>query len=100
MKLGIYGLVGAGRSSLQSLFGITQAWSPSCWKTARSASAAPAMRRRLDCSMRRKKAGRHGAVPKLPIFQNVSLPSLARTSRNGFLRMAEELALARKYAER
>ena len=28
----------------------------------------------------------------LPIFQNVTLPSLARTSRRGFLRLAEEFA--------
>ena len=30
--------------------------------------------------------GRQGAVIGLPIFQNVTLPSLARTSRRGFLR--------------
>jgi rhamnose transport system ATP-binding protein len=33
----------------------------------------------------------------LPIYQNVTLPSLARTSRRGFVRMAEEFALAREY---
>lgn len=37
---------------------------------------------------------------QLPIYQNISLPSLTRTSRSGFLRAAEEFALARKYAER
>jgi len=36
----------------------------------------------------------------MPIFQNMTLPSLAQVSRNGFLRMAEEFALTRSYAER
>ena len=36
----------------------------------------------------------------LPIVQNVSLPSLKKTSRQGFLQMAEEFALTRKYTER
>jgi rhamnose transport system ATP-binding protein len=69
--LGFYGLVGAGRSELmQAIFGITR---PS-----------------------------HGRIvlDGTPIFQNISLPSLARTARNGFLDAARELALARAYAER
>ena len=44
--------------------------------------------------------GRQGAVGPLPIFQNVTLPSLGRTSRHGFLRLAEEFRLAREYTER
>ena len=36
----------------------------------------------------------------MPIFQNVTLPSLSQTSKHGFVRMAEELDLARKYTER
>jgi rhamnose transport system ATP-binding protein len=44
--------------------------------------------------------GRHGLALPMPIFQNMTLPSLSRTSRRGFLRAAEEFALARKYAER
>ena len=44
--------------------------------------------------------GRQGAVFGLPIFQNVSLPSLDRTSKAGVLRLAEELALARTYTQR
>jgi rhamnose transport system ATP-binding protein len=36
----------------------------------------------------------------LPIFQNVTLPSLAKTSRSGFLRLAEEFKLARDYTSR
>ncbi|MEM1400911.1 MAG: ATP-binding cassette domain-containing protein, partial [Pseudomonadota bacterium] len=44
--------------------------------------------------------GRQGAIAALPIFQNVTLPSLTRISRNGFLKMAEEFKLARDYTER
>jgi rhamnose transport system ATP-binding protein len=44
--------------------------------------------------------GTQGAITALPIFQNVTLPSLGRTSRNGFLRLAEEFKLARDYTAR
>ena len=44
--------------------------------------------------------GKQGAVKGLPIFQNVTLPSLGRTSRSGFLRLAEEFKLAREYTQR
>jgi rhamnose transport system ATP-binding protein len=44
--------------------------------------------------------GKQGAITALPIFQNVTLPSLGRTSRNGFLRLAEEFKMAREYTER
>ena len=44
--------------------------------------------------------GRQGAVIGLPIFQNISLPSLERTSKAGVLRLAEEFALARTYSRR
>lgn len=100
--LGFYGLVGAGRSEvMQALFGITR---PSKGAT------------RIDDQVRviRSTAqaiaagivyvpedrGKQGAVKGLPIFQNVTLPSLARTSRAGFLRLAEEFRLARDYTQR
>jgi rhamnose transport system ATP-binding protein len=44
--------------------------------------------------------GRQGAVIGMPIFQNVTLPSLERRSRRGFIRMAEEFRLAREYTSR
>jgi len=44
--------------------------------------------------------GKQGVVIGLPIFQNVSLPSLKRTSKSGVLKLAEEFALARTYTER
>ena len=44
--------------------------------------------------------GKQGAITALPIFKNITLPSLVRTSKNGFLRMAREFALAREYTNR
>ena len=44
--------------------------------------------------------GKQGAITDLPIFQNITLPSLDRTSKNGFIRLAEEFKLARKYTKR
>ena len=100
--LGIYGLVGAGRSELcQALFGVSRPSSgrlllegrPLAIRSPRDAIAAGIV-------YVPEERGRHGLALPLPIFQNMSLPSLARTSRRGFLRAAEELALARRYAER
>jgi rhamnose transport system ATP-binding protein len=100
--LGIYGLVGAGRSEFcQSLFGVTRP----------SAGTVELEGRRIDVRSPSdavsagivyvpEERGRHGAVLQMPIFQNISMPSLARTTRAGFLRQAEEFALARLYAER
>jgi rhamnose transport system ATP-binding protein len=100
--LGFYGLVGAGRSEvMQALFGITK---PSkgavkidgkvrVIRTTHDAIAAGIVYVPED-------RGKQGAIRGLPIFQNVTLPSLARTSRHGFLRMAQEFALARSYTER
>jgi rhamnose transport system ATP-binding protein len=44
--------------------------------------------------------GKQGAITDLPIFQNITLPSLGRTSKNGLLRLAEEFKLAREYTQR
>ncbi|MDO8881667.1 MAG: sugar ABC transporter ATP-binding protein [Pseudotabrizicola sp.] len=100
--LGFYGLVGAGRSEvMQSLFGITK---PSKGATRiddqvrviRSTSEAIA----AGIVYVPEDRGKQGAVKGLPIFQNVTLPSLSRTSRAGFLRLAEEFKLARDYTGR
>jgi len=100
--LGFYGLVGAGRSEvMQALFGIT---TPSrgavriddqvrVIRSTHEAIAAGIVYVPED-------RGRQGAIRGLPIFQNVTLPSLARTSRAGFLRLAEEFRLAREYTQR
>lgn len=100
--LGFYGLVGAGRSEfMQSLFGITKPSKGVCKingqiKVIRS----PADAVTNGIVYVPEDRGKQGAIIGLPIFQNISLPSLGRTSHNGFLRLAEEFKLAREYAER
>ncbi len=100
--LGFYGLVGAGRSEfMQALFGIT---TPS--KGTIEIDGQNAVIRTPSDAIRHgivyvpEDRGRQGAIRGLPIFQNITLPSLASTSRSGFIRLAEEFRLARRYAER
>ncbi|MGO6903212.1 sugar ABC transporter ATP-binding protein, partial [Rhizobium ruizarguesonis] len=100
--LGIYGLIGAGRSELsQSLFGITRPLSGTMMLEGREITIhSPQDAIRAGIVYVPEERGRHGLALPMPIFQNMTLPSLSRTSRRGFLRAAEEFALARKYAER
>ncbi|MEP3048924.1 MAG: sugar ABC transporter ATP-binding protein [Roseibium sp.] len=100
--LGFYGLVGAGRSEfMQALFGVTK---PS--KGAIRIDDHVAVIRTPNEAISHgivyvpEDRGKQGAIKRLPIFQNVSLPSLKSTSRNGFLRLAEEFKLARDYTQR
>lgn len=100
--LGFYGLVGAGRSELmQAIFGITR---PSMGKI-RVGGAEVTIRSPSDAVANGivyvpEDRGRQGAILGLPIFQNVTLPSLGQTSRAGFLKLAEEFNLARDYTKR
>jgi rhamnose transport system ATP-binding protein len=100
--LGFYGLVGAGRSEvMQALFGITR---PSMGKVGINGSEA-VIRTPSDAIVHGivyvpEERGQQGTIVGLPIFQNVTLPSLSKTSRNGFIRLAEEFKLARDYTAR
>jgi rhamnose transport system ATP-binding protein len=100
--LGFYGLIGAGRSEvMQALYGITK---PSKGAV-RIDGEARIIRSPADAVANGivyvpEDRGRQGAITAMPIFQNVTLPSLRRTSRHGFLRLAEEFALAREYTAR
>ena len=100
--LGFYGLVGAGRSEfMQSLFGVTRPARGACRiddQVAVIRSPAEAIRRGIVYVPEDR--GLQGAIRSMPIFENLTLPSLAQVSRHGFLRMAEEFALTRLYAER
>ena len=100
--LGFYGLVGAGRSEfMQSLFGITR---PSAGNVTIDGEKVmircPADAVGKGIVYVPEDRGKQGAITALPIFQNVTLPSLGRTSKNGFLKLAEEFKLAREYTER
>ncbi|HTV67697.1 MAG TPA: sugar ABC transporter ATP-binding protein [Rhizobiaceae bacterium] len=100
--LGFYGLVGAGRSEvMQAIAGMTKtntgtislAGQPIAPKSAADA---------IDAGIVYvpEERGRQGVVIGMPIFKNVSLPSLHRTSKSGVLQLAEEFRLARTYTER
>jgi rhamnose transport system ATP-binding protein len=100
--LGFYGLVGAGRSEvMQAIAGMTR---PSAGgitldgKAIAPRSAADAIEAGIVYVPEER--GRQGVIIGMPIFQNVSLPSLGKTSKSGVLRLAEEFALARTYTER
>ena len=100
--LGFYGLVGAGRSEvMQALFGITKPSKGACRigndiRVIRSTAQAV----EAGIVYVPEDRGKQGAVKGLPIFQNVTLPSLNRTSKGGFLRLSEEFRLARDYTQR
>ena len=100
--LGFYGLVGAGRSEfMQSLFGVTRPARGACRiddQVAVIRSPAEAIRRGIVYVPEDR--GLRGAIRSMPIFENLTLPSLAQVSRHGFLRMAEEFSLTRLYAAR
>lgn len=100
--LGFYGLVGAGRSEfMQALFGISKPSRGSVrieGQTSTIRSPADAIAQGIVYVPEDR--GQQGAITALPIFQNVTLPSLGRTSRNGFLQLAEEFRLAREYTQR
>jgi rhamnose transport system ATP-binding protein len=100
--LGFYGLVGAGRSEvMQAIAGITRTSRGKIaleGETIAPRSAADAIDGGIVYVPEER--GKQGVVIGLPIFQNVSLPSLKRTSKSGLLRLAEEFSLARAYTER
>lgn len=100
--LGFYGLVGAGRSEfMQSLFGVTR---PSAGTllvnghSIRPKSPADAITHGLVYVPEDR--GKQGAITRLPIVDNVALPSMNVTSNKGFVRLAREYALAREYTQR
>jgi len=100
--LGFYGLVGSGRSEvMQALFGITQI---SGGKVALGGDAIT-IRRPADAVANGivyvpEERQRQGAVLALPVFENITLPSLSRITRHGFLDVAREYEVARHYATR
>ncbi|WP_296644219.1 sugar ABC transporter ATP-binding protein [Roseinatronobacter sp.] len=100
--LGFYGLVGAGRSEfMQALFGITKPSKGVCRINGHiTVIRSPADAVSNGIVYVPEDRGKQGAVIGLPIFQNITLPSLGRTSRRGFLQMAEEFKLAREYSQR
>jgi rhamnose transport system ATP-binding protein len=100
--LGFYGLVGAGRSEvMQALFGLTQTSRGRIELDGETiAPASPADAVNAGIVYVPEERGKQGVVIGLPIFENVTLPSLKRTSLHGVLRLKEEFDLSRTYTER
>ncbi|ODT30233.1 MAG: D-xylose ABC transporter ATP-binding protein [Kaistia sp. SCN 65-12] len=100
--LGFYGLVGAGRSEvMQALFGLTRPSRGSIVLDGETiVPRSPADAVDAGIVYVPEERGKQGVVLGLPIFENVSLPSLKRTGRHGVLRLKEEFDLARAYTER
>ncbi|MBD0414922.1 sugar ABC transporter ATP-binding protein [Oryzicola mucosus] len=100
--LGFYGLVGAGRSEvMQAIFGTTQTSAGTMTldgKAVAPKSAAEAIESGVVYVPEER--GKQGVIIGMPIFKNVSLPSLRKTSKNGVLQLAEEFSLARQYTQR
>ncbi|WP_127752333.1 sugar ABC transporter ATP-binding protein [Devosia sp. 1566] len=100
--LGFYGLVGAGRSEvMQAVFGMTALSGGTLsldGKPINPRSAADAVEAGIVYVPEER--GRQGVITNLPIFQNVSLPSLRRTSKSHVLQLAQEFALARSFTGR
>ena len=100
--LGFYGLIGAGRTELmKALFGLTH--------TSGGVISMNGVPLRLHVAGDAIKSGivyvpeergAQGIAGGLPVFMNVSLPSLSQTSRNAVLRLKNEFDLARKYTSR
>ena len=98
--LGFYGLVGAGRSEvMQALFGITRPSKGALkidGEVAVIRSPAEAISRGIVYVPEERQ--RQGVVLALPVFANITLPSLPRLTKSGFLDLAREFDLAREYA--
>jgi rhamnose transport system ATP-binding protein len=94
--------VGAGRSEvMQAIFGLTRPSRGTIAIEGRSIDPrSPADAVDAGIVYVPEERGKQGVVIGLPIFQNVSLPSLKRTSKSGVLKLAEEFALARGFTER
>ncbi len=100
--LGFYGLVGSGRSEvMQSLFGMTRPLSGGveingvAQKIHASADA-------IDHGIVYvpEDRGHQGITKGMPIYQNVTLPSLGKESRFGLINLAQEFKVTREYTQR
>ena len=100
--LGFYGLVGAGRSELmQALFGITKALSGQLVIEGDKIKVdSPSKAVQQGIVYVPEDRGSQGTVKPLPIYQNITLPSLKAVSKIGFLRVAEEFQLSREFTQK
>lgn len=99
--LGVYGLVGAGRSEVcQAIFGLTQADRGSITLGGqRLAITTPEDAIAAGIAYVPEDRQVQGGILRFPIMSNMALPSLARLSHKGFMRRADERSLAESYVQ-
>jgi rhamnose transport system ATP-binding protein len=100
--LGVYGLVGAGRSELmQVLAGLHRADRGTITIDGRAASfGSPDEAIRAGIALVPEDRAHQGAIPGLSIGDNIVLPNLARFTRRGFIDRALAAAAAREWSTR
>ncbi|MCW8356375.1 sugar ABC transporter ATP-binding protein [Marinomonas pontica] len=100
--LGVYGLVGSGRTEvMQALFGTTDHVTGSVKMNGKEViihSPKEAIDNGIVYVPEERQ--KQGIVLELPIYQNVSLPQMERLAKHGQIDQEGEMALARQYCER
>lgn len=100
--LGIYGLVGSGRTEvMRALFG-TNALASGGIKVDGQSVSIRSPKDAIDNGIVYVPEERQsqGVVLDMPIYQNISLPQMSKLTKNGQLNPEAELDLARKFGER
>lgn len=99
--LGVYGLVGAGRSEvMQAIFGLSRAdHGTLTLEGARLVIAAPEDAIGAGIAYVPEDRQVQGGILRFPIASNIALPSLTRLSHHGFMRRADERSLAETYVQ-
>lgn len=100
--LGLYGLIGSGRSELaQAIFGATAFSAGTLLLDGRPVTFRhPEDAISAGLAYVPEERGKHGVILQMAIAENIGIASLRDTSVRGFLRRAREFGLARRYAER
>ena len=100
--LGFYGLVGAGRSELmQAIFGITREHTGHLMIEGVPINVtAPSKAVKEGIVYVPEDRGTQGTIKPLPIYQNITLPSLIAVSKTGFLQEAKEFQLSQEYTQK
>jgi len=100
--VGLAGLVGSGRTELaRTIFGLTPADSGEIrlnGKPVQIGNTGDAIACGLAYVPEDRR--RHGVIPELPIFSNITLAILSRLSRGGSIDFAEETRIASEYLRR
>jgi rhamnose transport system ATP-binding protein len=99
--LGVYGLVGAGRTEvMQAIAGVGQTYDGDVYLHGQKLAKGRADRAVAQgVAYVPEERGLHGAVLGLPIYQNMTLPNLAAYTRRGFLDLARECEDSRRFAQ-